>query len=386
MNSFVYNVPTKIYFGKGQIKNLGAEVKQWGGSALLVYGSGSIKKTGLYDTVMNQLKAHGVSVTELSGVEPNPKITSVREGVRLCKENGIEVVVPVGGGSTIDCAKVVAAGARYDGDAWDLVIHPEKIGGVLPIVTVLTLSATGTEMNGNAVISDMSKNDKFGTFSENMKPKASILDPEYTFSVSKKQTAAGTADIMSHIFESYFNNVPGAFVQARMAEAMLKTCIRYGKIAVEQPDNYEARANLMWTSSLAINGLTSYGADVGWTVHPMEHELSAFYDITHGVGLAILTPHWMKYVLSEATIGRFVEYGVNVWGIDPSLGKFKIASQAIDKTAEYFRSLGIPSTLREVGIGEEKLEIMAKKAAQGTVYGFVPLKAEDVLAIFKAAL
>lgn len=386
MENFVYSVPTRIYFGKGQIQNLGTAVREWGGRALLVYGGGSIKKTGLYDTVMRLLKESGVAVTELSGVEPNPKITSVREGVRLCRENGVDVVVPVGGGSTIDCAKVVAAGACYGGDAWDLVIHPEKIGKVLPVVAVLTLAATGTEMNGNAVISDRSKNDKFGTFSQNMKPKASILDPEYTFSVSRKQTAAGTADIMSHIFEAYFNNVPGAFTQSRIAEALLKTCIHYGPVALEQPENYEARANLMWVSSLAINGLIGCGAPVGWTVHPMEHELSAFYDITHGVGLAILTPHWMKYVLNENTVGKFVEYGVNVWGIDAGLDRFEIANRAIAETAAFFKKLGIPATLREVGIGGENLEVMARKSVACMSNGFVPLRAEDVLAIFRAAL
>lgn len=387
MNNFAYSIPTKIYFGKGQISHLGEAVKEYGSRALLVYGGGSIKKMGLYDAAIEQLKKYDVSVTELSGVEPNPKIESVRMGVDLCHENGIDVVLAVGGGSTIDCAKVIAAAACYDGDAWDMVIYPEKIGRVLPVISVLTLSATGTEMNANAVISDMKKNDKFGTANAGMKPKVSILDPEYTYSVSKKQTAAGTADIMSHIFENYFNNVPGAFIQSRFAESLLKTCIKYGRIALDDPENYEARANLMWASSLAINGILSYGADVAWSVHPMEHELSAFYDITHGIGLAILTPNWMKHVLNEKTIDKFVEYGVNVWGIDEKLDRFEIAEKAIQQTREFFNELGIPSTLREVGIGEEKLEIMANKAAtMGIDHGFMPLYADDVLAIFKASL
>lgn len=387
MTNFIYSIPTKIYFGKGQISNLGEVVKQYGANVLLVYGGGSIKKIGLYDTVMEQLKKYSMNVTELSGVEPNPKIQSVREGVRLCHENHIDVVLAVGGGSSIDCAKVIAAGACYHGDAWDLVTNPELIKKALPIVDVLTLSATGTEMDPFAVISDMEKNDKFGTGSECMKPKASILDPEYTFTVSKKQTAAGTADIMSHTFENYFTNVPGAFIQARFCESLLKSCIKYGKIAYNDPTNYEARANLMWSSSLAINGLVSYGAEVNWSVHPMEHELSAFYDITHGVGLAILTPNWMAYILNDTTVDQFVEYGVNVWDIDRNLDKYAIAKQAIQNTRNYFNELGIPSTLREVGIGEENLEIMAKKAASmGLDQAFVPLNADDVLAIFKASL
>ena len=388
MNDFAYSIPTKIYFGKGQVSRLGAAVKPYGTRALLVYGGGSIKRMGIYDAVIAQMKENGISVVELSGVEPNPKIESVRKGVQLCRENSVDVVVAVGGGSSIDCAKVVAAGACYGGDAWDLVTNPEKIKKVLPLFAVLTLAATGSEMNGNAVISDMSKNDKFGTGSELLKPKASVLDPEYTYSVPKNQTAAGTADIMSHIFEVYFHNEPGTFIQARFAESLLKTCIKYGRIAVNEPGNYEARANLMWASSLAINGLLSYGTeDAAWSAHPMEHELSAFYDITHGVGLAILTPNWMKYVLNDKTVDKFVEYGVNVWNIDAGLDKFEIANRAIQNTRDFFNELGIPATLREVGIGEEKLSIMAKKAASmGLAYAFVPLDENDVLAIYKSSL
>ena len=192
---------------------------------------------------------------------------------------------------------------------------------------------------------------------------------------------------MSHIFENYFNNTPGAFVQARFAESLLKTCIKYGRIAIESPKDYEARANLMWASSLAINGILSYGAEIAWSVHPMEHELSAFYDITHGVGLAILTPNWMKHVLNEKTVDKFAEYGVNVWDIDAKLDKFEIAKQAIQNTREFFNELGIPSTLRGVGIDSENLGIMAKKAASmGIDHSFMPLYEEDVLAIYKASL
>lgn len=387
MENFIYSVPTKIYFGKGQIHQLGEIVSQYGSNALLVYGGGSIKKTGLYDSVIEQLKQHSITVTELSGVEPNPRISSVRKGVALCRENQIDVVLAVGGGSTIDCSKVIAAGAYYNGDAWDLVLDSTKITKALPIVSVLTISATGSEMNSFAVITNPETNQKLGTGSEILKPKASILDPEYTYTVSRKQTAAGTADIMSHIFENYFTNVKGAYVQARFCESLLKSCIKYGKIALENPENYEARANLMWTSSLAINGLLSDGADVAWSAHAMEHELSAYYNITHGVGLAILTPNWMDYVLNSATVGKFVEYGVNVWDIDDAVDPFDIARQAILNTREYFNSLGLPSTLKEVGIGKDKLKVMAESAAKHNLeHGFVPLYAKDVLAIYKASL
>lgn len=387
MENFKYSIPTEVYFGKGQIKNLGKAVKTYGDKALLVYGGGSIKKIGLYNDAMKILKESGIEVFELGGVDPNPRIETVKQGIDICRANNINVILPIGGGSTLDCSKVIAAGVSYEGDAWDIVIEPSKINSVLPIVSVLTLSATGSEMDAFAVISKLDTNEKVGTAHDGMKPKVSILDPEYTYTVPTSQTAAGTADIMSHIFENYFSKTDGAFIQDRMAEALLKTCIKYGVMAIENPESYEARANLMWASSWAINGLLSYGKGGAWSVHPMEHELSAFYDITHGVGLAILTPHWMTYVLNEDTIDKFVEYGINVWDIDKSLEKYEIANMAIDKTKEYFVKLGIPTTLREVGIGEEKLEVMAKESVKfGLAQGYEPLDSEAVLEIYKASL
>lgn len=385
MQAFTYHIPTKIHFGKGQLVHL-TELSESGHSVLLVYGGGSIKKSGLYEEAMQLLHQAGLQVTELSGVEPNPRIESVRAGVACCKEQKLDMVLAIGGGSVIDCAKVIAAGACYDGDPWDLVIDPGKIQTALPIYSVLTLAATGSEMDSFAVISDLSKHEKWGTSAECMKPKMSILDPTYTYSVSKKQTAAGTADMMSHIFENYFTNVPGAAVQARFAEGLLKTCVQYGPIALQHPDNYEARANLMWTSSMAINGLLSDGAEVGWCVHPMEHELSAFYDITHGEGLAILTPHWMDFALSEATAAKFAAYGRAVFGITET-EDWKAAKVAIAETRAFFRTMQLPETLREVGICEEThFEEMAEKAAAGCVGCYVPLTKEDIIGIFRAAL
>lgn len=386
MENFNYSIPTKVYFGKGQVKNLAVIIKEYGNKVLIVYGGGSIKKIGLYDKITKIFNDNKISYVELSGVEPNPRIETVRKGIEICRKNNVEVVLAVGGGSTIDCSKVIAAGIKYNGDPWDLVTVPKKINEVLPIITILTLAATGSEMDEFAVISDMSTNQKIGTGHENMKPKASILDPEYTYSVPKNQTAAGTADIMSHIFENYFNHCEAVDIQDSTAEGLLRACIKYGKIAIEEPDNYDARSNLMWASSLAINGLISYGTNAPWVVHPMEHELSAFYDITHGVGLAILTPHWMKYSLDDNTVYKFAQYGINVWEIDKNLDKFEIANKAIEMTAEFFKELGIPSTLKEVGIEEEKLAIMAKKAVNPYFkYTFKPLNEEDVLNIFKAA-
>jgi alcohol dehydrogenase YqhD (iron-dependent ADH family) len=311
MNNFTFHIPTKIHFGRGQIEHLN-ELAESGERVLLVYGGGSIKRLGIYDATLRHCADAGLKVFELSGVEPNPRIQTVRKGVEMCSEHGIDMVLAVGGGSTIDCAKMVAAGAKYEGDSWDLVIHPELIKDALPIYAVLTLAATGSEMDMFAVISDMDKHEKWGTSSPHIKPRMSILNPEYTFSVSRKQTAAGVADMMSHIFENYFTNVSAVDVQKGFAESLLKCIIKYGPIALNCPENYDARANLMWAGSFAINGLLSNGAEVAWCVHPMEHELSAFYDITHGEGLAILTVSWMDYVLCEKTSKKFADYGRNV--------------------------------------------------------------------------
>lgn len=386
MENFTHSIPTVIHFGKGQISHL-SELKQSGDKVLLVYGGGSIKRSGLYDEAMKILADSGLAVTELSGVEPNPRIESVRKGAELCKLGGIDMVLAIGGGSAIDCAKVVAAAACYDGDPWDLVLDGGKIKAALPVYSVLTLSATGSEMDAFAVISDLSKNEKWGTGSPLVKPVMSILDPTYTFTVSPKQTAAGTADMMSHTFENYFTNVKGAQIQANMCEAVLKTCIKYGPIALAEPENYEARANLMWSSSLAINGLLDGGAGVGWCVHPMEHELSAFYDITHGEGLAILTPVWMRFVLKKdpSKAAQLAAYGRNVWGLEGS--DEEVATKAADKTAEFFfETMKMPANLRAVGITEKThFEQMAAKAAAGCEGCFVPLTKEDVVSIFEAA-
>lgn len=389
MLDFNYSIPTQIFFGKDQIQVLGKEIKNYGTKVLLAYGGGSIKKHGVYDKVVGILKEENIPFWELPNIEPNPRIESVREGINICRENNIDFVLPVGGGSTIDCAKVIAAGYYYEGDPWDLVIRKAKIEKVLPIGSVLTLSATGSEMDAGAVITNPVTKQKLGIGHPNMAPKFSILDPEYTYTVPASQTAAGTADIMSHVLESYFSNNTGAYVQDKIAEGLLKTCIKYGPIAIKEPENYEARANLMWASSLAINGLIRYGKEAIWSVHPMQHELGAYYDITHGVGLAILTPVWMRHVLNDDTLDKFVEYGVNVWDIDISKNKYTVANEAIDKTRAFFTSLGIPGTLKELGIGEENLERMAKAVTDfngGKVGSYKPLSYEDVLDIYKKAL
>lgn len=385
MNNFRYHAYTDIRFGRGQVEALPELLAPYGKKVLMVYGGGSIRRNGLYDKVKELLQ--DFDVYELPGVEPNPKIASVRKGAIICKEQGIDAVLAVGGGSTIDASKVIAGGAFYEGDPWDLVLDGGKIGKVLPIVTVLTLAATGSEMNGNAVISNMETNEKLGTYAHDFIPKASVCDPSYLFSLPAGQTAAGTADIMSHIFEQYFQPESGAYISDRFAEGLLKACIKYCPIALEEPDNYEARANLMWASTQALNGLTASGKGGAWTCHPIEHELSAFYDITHGVGLAIVTPRWMRYILKDETVEKFCEYGRSVWGITET-DPYKCANLAIDATEEFFRKCRIPMTLSELGIDDAKIDVMAADAVKfgGLEGAYVPLNKEDVAAILRGCL
>ena len=385
MDKFMYHIPTKVFFGKGQIVQLADSVKEHGSRVLMVYGGGSIKKIGLYDTITKIFEENGITYKELAGVEPNPRITTVEKGIAVCREHGLDVVLAVGGGSTIDCAKAVAAGVTCEGSAWDMVTKKAPIKSILPIITVLTIAATGSEMDTSAVISNMETHEKVGVSAPDMRPVVSIMDPEYSCTVSKFQTAAGTADIMSHVMEVYFNNHPDAYLQNRFAEAVLKTCVKYGHRAWQQPDDYEARANLMWASSWAINGLLTKGAPVGWSVHPMEHELSAYYDVTHGAGLAVLIPHWLRHMLKEENVYKYVDYGTTVWGIDASLPPMEIAEKAIEATADYFKAMELPTTLRELGIGEEHFDIMAKKAGAQLKSAFVPMDEKDVLEIFHKA-
>lgn len=389
MSSFVYDIPTKVYFGPGQLDHLGGELAAYGKRVLLCYGGGSIKKSGLYDRVVEQVRKAGLELFELSGIEPNPRVSSVNAGAELCKREQIDVLLAVGGGSVLDCAKYIGAAAYYDGDAWDISLKKVDVKRCLPLVTVLTLAATGSEMNHGGVISNPETQDKIGHTFPPMQPKVSFLDPTETYTVSRYQTACGAADILSHLFEIYFVPEGGSmYMLDRFMEGMIKTVMEYAPIALEQPDHYEARANLMWTSSWAINGFAGALQNCGWSCHPIEHELSAIYDITHGLGLAIVTPRWMRYVLDEETADRFYQYGVNVFGIDASLPKMEVAEKSIELTEDFlFRKLGLQSTLTEIGIDGRNIPTMARKACGGDVLrGYKPLKQEDIEKILTMCL
>lgn len=332
MNDFVYDVPVKVYFGTHQLCHLGQELGKYGKRVLLTYGGGSIKRIGLYDKIMTELAKGGFEVYELSGIAPNPRIESVRQGTRICKDKHIDVLLAVGGGSTIDATKFMAAGACVNHDPWDFFSEKwAPIEKALPIVTVLTLSATGSEMDAGGVISNPDTHEKTGRLATPLLPKSSFLDPSLTYTVTPYQTACGAADMMSHIIEVYFNMEQDLYMLDCFMEGMMKTVIKYAPVAMKEPDNYEARANLMWTSSWAINGFVNGGKRQAWSCHPMEHELSAFYDITHGLGLAILTPRWMEYCLDETTVSKYVQFGINVFGLDETQDPMMTARQSIDK-------------------------------------------------------
>ena len=389
MENFVHDIPTKVFFGKGAISHLDEALRPYGKNVLLTYGGTSIKKIGLYDEIMKILNEGGYRVFEMGGIEPNPRIESVERGVALCREHKIDVLLAVGGGSTIDCSKAICCGCYYeDGDLWHMVEHAKGHKKALPLVDILTISATGSDFDNFGVITNMQTNEKKGTLL--IYPSVSILDPTYTFSVSKYQTAAGSADIMSHIMEGYFCQIGDSELAEGIAETILKTVIKNLPIVLREPDNYTARANLMHCESVACSGIPEYGKTyTGWPCHVLEHELSAYYDITHGVGLAILTPRWMRYILKKdpSCEWRFVRFARNVWGLEGE-DEHELAWRSVDVLEQFFKDSGIPMTLSELNIDDRNFEVMADHACEGgrMQMGLVPLTREDVVEIFKDCL
>lgn len=387
MQNFDYMTPTRLIFGRDAIAKLPEVMTQFGKKILLTYGGGSIKKIGLYQKVLEMLK--GYDIVELPGIQPNPKYDpSVLDGVRLCKEHNVEVILSVGGGSVLDCSKAIAAGAKYDGNPWDLISYKVKAKAALPIVDILTLAATGSEYDCGGVISRTETNDKIGYIDPLLFPVVSILDPVYTFTVSKKQTAAGIADAMNHTIEQYFVE-DSTLLNDGFCESMLRSLMINGRKCLENPEDYTARAEMMLACTYGCNGILALGNSYsGWPCHGIEHALSAYYDITHGEGLAIITPRWMRHILNERTIDRFVKYGINVFGIDPTLPKQEIAGKAIDATYEFFKSINIPMHLREVGIDDSRIDEMAHHIAtnEGLDKAYAPLTEQDIKEILLESL
>ena len=387
MQNFDYMTPTRLIFGKESILKLPEVMAPLGKRVLLTYGGGSIKKLGLYDRVKELLK--DFEIFELPGIQPNPKYNpSVLEGVRICKEQQVDVILAVGGGSVLDCSKAIAAGAKYDGDPWDLITYKVKAQAALPIVDILTLAATGSEYDCGGVISRTETNDKIGYVDPLLFPVCSILDPVYTFSVSKKQTAAGCADAMNHTIEQYFA-ADTTLLNDGFCESMLRSLMVNARKCLENPEDYTARAEMMLCCTYGCNGIRSLGnSSSGWPCHGIEHALSAYYDITHGEGLAIITPRWMRHILCDKTIDRFVKYGINVFGIDASLSKQEIAEKAIDETYRFFESINIPMHLREVGIDDSRIDEMAHHIAvnEGLEHAYVSLTEKDIKKILIESL
>jgi alcohol dehydrogenase YqhD (iron-dependent ADH family) len=388
MENFIFFNDTTILFGKGQIKNLGNEIsKQQGSRVLLTYGSDRVKKNGLLTEVESLLKEAGLEFIEYGGIVANPRISSVREGIELIRKHNLDFILAVGGGSVLDASKAMAAGFYIEGDPWQLFKGTE-VKKALPLASVLTLAATGSEMNGNAVVSNPETGEKLGMGSSLVRPRFSILDPEYTFSVPAYQTAAGAADIMSHVFEQYFSPSAHTELQDRISEAIILTVKEWAPVAVEDGTNYEARANLLWASTLALNGLISTGKRGDWATHSMEHAVSAVNDMTHGAGLAVLFPNWMMEVLDKDQNDRFYNMAVRVWDVELHEDKKAVAIEGIKRIREFFNSLGLPAKLSENGIDEKDLPTLVEKSMtwNGPLGSFGQLDEDQVKRIFTASI
>ena len=389
IGNFTYHTPTKLYFGKDVIRDLPSVIGQYGKTVLLTYGGGSIKKVGLYDKVKDLLR--DFKIVELSGIEPNPKYDpSVITGAKLCKEHGVDVILAVGGGSVLDCSKAIAACAKYDGEGWDLISGKVKAKAAVPIVDVITLAATGSEYDMGCVISNTAINDKRGYLDPHLYPAASFLDPEYTFTVNKWQTACGTADAVNHVLEQFFAAPHSTFNDGIMISA-LRSLMENVKIALDDPNDYAARSELMYVCSWGCNGILANGAGYsGWPMHSIEHALSAYFDITHGAGLAVITPRWMREILSERTAERFVTLGTELFGVDKTLPAFEIAEKVIDGFYTFFESVGIPMHLAALGVSADKIGEMADHILENDntnePWMFAPLDRAALVRILEASM
>ena len=384
MNQFTFWNPVKIHFGKESMEQLKKEAVAFE-RVLIVYGGGSIKKTGVFDDVVAALE--GKQIFEMGGIEPNPRVSSARQGITLCKEHNIDLVLAVGGGSVIDCAKLIVAGAMIEEDAWDIVTKKVFPQSALPLGVVLTLAATASEMNSGSVITNIDTKEKLSWGSPFVFPKFSIMNPAYTYTVPTNQTVNGIVDTMSHILEQYFHNATNTPITDEMAEGILRTIIEVGPKALAEPDNYEHRETLMLASTLGLNSFLSLGLRGDWATHNIEHAVSAYYDIPHAEGLAILFPSWMKHNL-QVNPARFAKLAMKVFAVNGD-GKTveEVALEGIARLQQFWTSIGAPSTLTEVGIDNSQFNAMVEHAMiYGPFGNFVKLQADDVRAILQSSL
>lgn len=395
MNFDFYN-PTRLVFGVGNLSRLGEIASQYGKKALIVTGGGSVKKAGVFDRAVASLKEAGIGFAECSGVEPNPRITSVSRGAETARSEKCDVIIALGGGSTMDASKVIAAAILYDGDPWNLIAHGQESWVIpseaLPVITVPTLAATGSEMNCGAVISNDETKVKSFVQAECLFPKVALVDPELTLTVPKDQTAYGVCDIITHVTEGYFTGIDGTPIQDRWAEGIIINTIEYGKKAVADGSDLEARTQVQWASIVALNGWIQAGIEMMPPVHMIEHALSAHHDITHGAGLAIVNPAYMRFI-AEARPERLAQFATRIFGISAE-GKDgpTLAKEGIDAYEEFLKSITCPTRLSEVGIGEELFKqyaedaVLVVKDEEGNLPGRPALSKEDIVTVLKSAL
>jgi alcohol dehydrogenase YqhD (iron-dependent ADH family) len=386
MLNFNFQNATEIIFGKGVEEKVGEKVAQYGKKVLLHYGGGSIKKFGLYDKIIKELKNKNLEVFELGGVLPNPRLSLVKEGITICRENDIDFILAVGGGSAIDSAKAIGAGVKYHGDVWDFFDGKAQVKDTLPVGVVLTIPAAGSESSSGSVITNEDGWYKKSFGGNIIRPKFAIMNPEITYTLPSYQTAAGAVDIMAHVLERYFTNEKHVELTDRLCEGVLKTIISNTPKALDFPEDYNSRAEIMIASTVAHNGWLDLGRSTDWASHQIEHELSGIYDITHGAGLAIIFPAWMKYNY-KSNIDRFVQFATRVWNVEMNYyDPEATVLEGIKKFEEFLTSIDMPTRLSQADIDSERFEEMAAKATEnGAVGGFVKLNKEDIINIYKLA-
>ncbi len=387
MDNFDFWCGTKIIFGRDSEERVGKEVATYSKKILLHYGGGSIKKSGLYAKVVSLLNDEGIEVFELPGVVPNPRLSLVRKGIKLCRDEKIDFILAIGGGSVIDSAKAIAVGAPATRDVWDYfltdLVKPKE---ALPIGTILTIPAAGSEASPASVITDEEHSRKLRIFTDLIRPKFSILNPEYTKTLPPEQTAYGVVDMLGHIIERYFTNTKNVDLTDKLCESTMKSIIKNAELAMKEPDNYDYRAELMWASTIAHCGLLGTGRQEDWATHLLEHELSAIYDIAHGAGLAVLYPAWMKFVYKN-DVRRFTQFAEEVWGIREGSDEEK-ALASIEALRNFYKKLGVATTLKELEIDDSNFEKMADAlvARWKTAGSFVKIGKEEALEIYRLAL
>lgn len=389
MDNFDFYSPTYFSFGRGKENEVGKLVKRFGGSKVLLhYGGGSIKKNGLYDAITKSLTNEKIAYVELGGVKPNPRSGLVYEGIELCRREKVDFVLAVGGGSTIDSSKAIALGVEYDGDFWNYYKNPWHVDEALPIGTVLTLAAAGSEGSGDSVITNEDNMLKWSASGDALRPRFSVMNPEYTCTLPAYQTACGITDIIIHVCERYFTNTKDIEITDRLCEAVIKTMIEEGPKVMKNPDDYDARANIMWAGMVAHNNICGVGREQDWATHDLEHELSSFYDCAHGAGLAVMIPAWMTYVYKH-DINRFAQFAVRVWDCDMNFANpEKTALEGIQRFRDFLRELGMPTNFAELGAKEEDIPAMVEHLGKrgATVGKFVKIGAVEAEAIYRLAV